>query len=95
MRAIENFNRKKITIEEFIILDYLKSSGKSVSFSRLSSAVDKSAVSVKKMISKLKKIGMVKFDIEVSEKFRADYYSITDKGNSFVKQINEKIEEKA
>jgi biotin operon repressor/dihydroneopterin aldolase len=91
MRAIEKSNMNKTTFEEFLTLDYLKSTGKSASLSRLSSAIDKSALSIKKLINKLQERGMVKFDIEISQKLKSDYYAITDKGSIFVIQINKEI----
>lgn len=91
LRAIENSNIKKTTFEEFVTLDYLKTTGKAASIQRISNAVDKSEVTIKKLINKLQERGMVKFDIEVSQQLRKDYYVITDKGSNFVIRINEAI----
>jgi predicted transcriptional regulator len=91
MRAIENSNMKKTTFEEFITLDYLKTTGKPASIARISNAVDKSEVTVKKILSILQERGMLKFDIVLSQQMKKDYYSITDKGSNFVIMINDAI----
>ena len=91
MRAIENSNMKKTTFEEFITLDYLKTTGKPASIARISNAVDKSEVTVKKISSILQERGMLKFDIVLSQQMKKDYYSITDKGSNFVIMINDAI----
>ena len=91
MRAIENSNLKKTTLEEFLTLDYLQTAGKSVSIGKIVNAIDKNLATVNKMISKLEEKAMVKLDIEVSRKLKKDYYTITEKGNRFVVDINEAI----
>ena len=91
MRAIESSNINKTTLEEFIALDYLKTIGKSESLARLSNALDKNVSSIKKLVNKLQERGMIKFDIEVSQKLKSDYYVITEKGSDFVIRINESI----
>lgn len=91
MKAIESSNMKKTTFEEYITLDYLKTVGKPASIAKISNAVDKSEINVKKILSMLQERGMLKFDIELSKQMRKDYFAITDKGSAFVLMINEAI----
>lgn len=91
MRAIESSNMQKTSFEEFIIMDYIVTASKSVNVPRISNAVDKSEITIKRILNKLLERGMVKLDIEVSRQFKKDYYSITEKGLKFVKVINDAI----
>lgn len=91
MRAIENSNIKKTTVEEFLILDYMQTASKSVSTNKIADAVDKNLKTIKRIISRLEERDLVKQDLEVSQKLKSDYYTITEKGNHFVTGINDAI----
>jgi len=91
MRAIENSNIQKTSYEEFLIMDYLMTTGKSVNVPRISNAIDKSEITIKRILNKLLERGLLKYDIEVSRELKKDFYTITEKGIAFVRMVNSLI----
>lgn len=98
LKEIENSRFSKITFPEFQILDYLKTASKTVSLIRISTFLDKSESIIKKNLESLASKDLIKYDLEVSKKFRKDYYFITEKGENFVVRLLgliKKMEEKS
>ena len=87
IRELQKANYRNTSFEEFIILDYLKTVDKPLPITKISSALDKSELTITNNINKLVEKGHIIHDLEASKKLRKEHYLLSDTGNGFVSSI--------
>lgn len=91
LTQIENKRLNKISLYEFLILDYLHNFEKTVSVNKISTTIDKSEDTVKLNINKLLEKGLIVQDIEASKALKKELYTITSKGKDVVGVVQDLI----
>ena len=91
LTQIENKRLNKISLYEFLILDYLYNFEKTVSINKISTTIDKSEDTVKLNINKLIEKDLISQDIEASKALKKELYTITKKGKQVVTLIQDLI----
>ena len=91
LTQIENKRLNKISLYEFLILDYLHNFEKTVSVNKISTTIDKSEDTVKLNINKLLEKGLIVQDIEASKALKKELYTITSKGKDVVGIVQDLI----
>lgn len=92
-RFLERDSNKslKITFPEFLILDYMRVSNKSIPYKTISEITDFSANSVKVKVESLISKGLLDYDVDASKHLGKEFVVITEKGAKTAKKIDEII----
>ncbi len=81
----------KITFQEYLILDFLRASNKSIPVKIISEVTDFSLVSVKAKLDLLVSKNLIDYDIEATKQLGKEFVFITEKGIKTAKRIDEII----
>lgn len=92
LKLIEKSNYNKTSLDEFLCLDYLKTTNKPISLLKISSSLDKNESSINKLINKLIEKGLVKLDLEITQQLKKEHYNITEKGTSYINKLLDEIQ---
>jgi len=87
----EDNEQINISLQEYMLLDILKKSQKSISYEKLSSNVDVSLNSLQKLIEKMLNKGWIEMDLDLDRALNKEFVRITSKGARLFDKINKII----